>query len=219
MAGRRTYDRKADKTGKRGDEESKGGSSTSESSFGEGDGAGGSAATRGAKSHAKRRSARATPRDEEIEAEDEDGDEGAVDDEEAQVLKRLQEIRQRKRREQQRKQTRTPHGAAASGTRGKCRANFGKTRSRRPNTGVSVFSPSMRHLRGTRVAISGTRVRNPHFLLFHAFWQVFMKKHTSPRASGADPPQTMVMIERIAHSTPQVRMLSYSPPHTGDERP
>jgi hypothetical protein len=89
------------------------------------------------------------------------------------------------------------------------RENFGKTRSRRPNTGVSVFSPSMRHLRGTRVAISGTRVRNPHFLLFHVFWKVFMKKHTSPRASGADPPQTMVTTERIAHSTPQVHMLSY----------
>ena len=59
-------------------------------------------------------------------------------------------------------------------------ANFGKARSRRPNTGVSVFSPSMRHLRGTRVAISGTRVRNPHFLLFHAFWKVFMKNTHKP---------------------------------------
>ena len=38
---------------------------------------------------------------------------------------------------------------------------------------------------GTRVRKTGTRVRNSHFLLFHAFWSVFMKKHTSPRANGA----------------------------------
>ena len=38
---------------------------------------------------------------------------------------------------------------------------------------------------GTRVRTTGTRVRNSHFLLFHAFWSVFMKKHTSPRANGA----------------------------------
>ena len=89
------------------------------------------------------------------------------------------------------------------------RANFGKTRSRRPNTGVSVFSPSMRHLRGTRVAISGTRVRNPHFLLFHVFLQVFMKKHTSPRARGADPAPTMVTPALNTHNRTQVDILRH----------
>ena len=115
MAARRTYDRTADKAGRLGDEESEGGASTSGSSFGEGDEAGGSATLRGAKSRAKRRSAGATPRKYEIEVEELDGDAGSMDEEEAEVLKKLQEIRRRKRREQQREQTRTPHGAAAAG--------------------------------------------------------------------------------------------------------
>ena len=70
---------------------------------------------------------------------------------------------------------------------------------------VSVYTTKVRN----STPLTGTRVLNPQFRLLHIFWCVFMKKHTSPRASAADLAQTMVTTELIAQSTPQVLMLSY----------
>ena len=63
-------------------------------------------------------------------------------------------------------------------------------------------------LRGTRVPISETRFLNPHFLLFHVFWRVSVKKHTSPRVSGANLEQVFLTISLNTRSSPQVHILS-----------
>ena len=65
------------------------------------------------------------------------------------------------------------------------RENVRKIKSRRPPSGVSMACWYICRKLGTRVHKTGTRVHNSHFLLFHACWSVFMEKHTSPRANGA----------------------------------